>query len=135
RGESPTPAPRADAKYPALRTRERRVVGQDFRTANHSVRRPELPPRTLTRRPRTFAAAAALVTAAIAVPAAFAHAHLVSPDPGDGAVLARAPARATLVFDDDVHVQGGTTVVANAGKKPVAGEPHASGRTGVIPLR
>src|SRR5213076_3554497 len=82
-----------------------------------------------------FAAAAALVTAAIAVPAAFAHAQLVSTDPGDGAVLARAPARATLVFDDDVHVQGGTTVVANAGKKPVAGKPHASGRTVVIPLR
>jgi copper transport protein len=89
----------------------------------------------LTRRTRTFAAAAALVTAAIAVPAAFAHAQLVSTDPGDGAVLPRAPARVTLVFDDDVHVERGTTVVANAGKKPVAGKPQASGRTLVIPLR
>jgi copper transport protein len=82
-----------------------------------------------------LAAAAVLLTAATAVPAASAHAQLVSTDPGDGAVLARAPARVTLVFDDDVHVQRGTTVVANAGKRPVAGRPQSSGRTVVIPLR
>ena len=82
-----------------------------------------------------LAAAAVLVTAAAAVPAASAHAQLVSTDPGDGAVLARAPARVTLVFDDDVHVQRGTTVVGNAGKRRVAGKPQSSGRTVVIPLR
>src|SRR5256885_3978681 len=82
-----------------------------------------------------LAAAAVLVTAAAAVPAASAHAQLVSTDPGDGAVLARAPARVTLVFDDGVHVQRGTTGVGNAGKRRVAGKPQSSGRTVVIPLR
>lgn len=81
------------------------------------------------------AAAAALVTAAAAAPSAQAHARLVSTDPGDGAVLAGAPARVTLVFDDTVHVLGGTVVVANDGKRRVSERPRTTARTVVIPLR
>src|SRR5256885_5871104 len=82
-----------------------------------------------------LAAAAVLRTHTPAVPAASAHAQLVPTDRGDGAVLARAPARVTVVFDDGVHVQRGTTGVGNAGKRRVAGKPQSSGRTVVIPLR
>ncbi|TML46441.1 MAG: hypothetical protein E6G19_01685 [Actinobacteria bacterium] len=91
---------------------------------------------TLTRWTRTLAAAAALLAAAAAAPPAWAHARLVSTTPGDGAVLASAPPRVTIRFDDTVRVLGGTTVVANSGKRPViAGKPRASGRAITIPLQ
>jgi copper transport protein len=51
-------------------------------------------------------------------------------------VLANAPTHVTIRFDDTVRVLGGTTVVANSGKRPVtAGKPSASGRVVTIPLR
>jgi copper transport protein len=96
----------------------------------------KLPDETLTRWTRTLAAAAALLAAAAAAPPAWAHARLVSSTPGNGAVLASAPPRVTIRFDDTVRVLGGTTVVANDGKRPVtAGKPSASGRVVTIPLR
>jgi copper transport protein len=56
--------------------------------------------------------------------------------PGEGAVLASAPSRVTIRFDDTVRVLGGTTVVSNSDKRPVtAGKPSASGRVVRIPLR
>jgi len=60
----------------------------------------------------------------------------VSTTPGEGAVLASPPPRVTIRFDDTVRVLGGTTVVANSGKRPVtAGRPSASGRVVTIRLR
>jgi copper transport protein len=51
-------------------------------------------------------------------------------------VLANAPTHVTIRFDDTVRVLGGTTVVANSGKRPVtAGKPSASGRVVTIHLR
>jgi len=76
------------------------------------------------------------LAAAAAAPPAWAHARIVSTTPGDGAVLASAPSRVTIRFDDTVRVLGGTTVVANSDKRPVtAGKPSASGRVVTIPLR
>ena len=83
-----------------------------------------------------LAAALAISAAAAAAPSAWAHARLVSTDPGDGAVLARAPARVTVRFDEAVRVLGGTVVVRNSDRRSVvAGKPRASGRTVTIPLR
>jgi copper transport protein len=91
---------------------------------------------TLTRSTRTLAAAAALLVAAASAPSAWAHARIVSTSPGDGAVLASPPPRATIRFDDTIRVLSGTTVVGNADKRPVtAGKPNASGRFVTIPLR
>jgi copper transport protein len=95
----------------------------------------EPPNETLARRTRILTAVAALVTAAAAAPTAQAHARLVGTDPGDGAVLAQAPTRVTLVFDDGVDVLRGTTVVANDGKRRVSEQPRANNRTIMIPLR
>jgi copper transport protein len=94
------------------------------------------PGETLTRWTRTLAAAAALLAAAAAAPQAWAHARIVSTTPGDGDVLASAPKRVTIRFDDTVRVLGGTTVVGNSDKRAVtAGKPSASGRVVTIPLR
>ncbi len=83
-----------------------------------------------------LAVAAVVLAAAAATPEAWAHARLVSADPGEGAVLARAPARATLYYDDTVRVLAGTTVIRNSDRKSViAGKPRRSGRTVIIPLR
>ena len=72
----------------------------------------------------------------MAVPAAQAHARLVATEPGDGAVVARAPTAVTLRFDDAVRVLGGTTVVRNSDRRSVvAGKPRASGRRVVIPVK
>src|SRR5512132_1378600 len=91
---------------------------------------------TLTRWTRTLAAAAALLAAAAAAPQAWAHARIVSTTPGAGDVLASAPKRVTIRFDDTVRVLGGTTVVGNSDKHGVtAGKPSASGRVVTIPLR
>jgi copper transport protein len=90
----------------------------------------------LTRWTRTLAAAAALFAAGAAVPAAWAHARLVSTTPGDGAVVATAPRQVTIRFDDAVRALGGTTVVDNSDKHPVtAGKTRAHGRALTIPLR
>jgi copper transport protein len=90
----------------------------------------------LTRSRRTRAAAAAFFAAAVAATPAWAHARIVSTTPTDGAVLASPPPRVTIRFDDTVRVLGGTTVVANANKRPVTeGRPKASGRIVTIPLR
>ena len=83
-----------------------------------------------------LAAAAAIAAAAVAAPPAWAHARVVSTTPGDGAVLASAPSQVTIRFDDTVRALGGTTVVANDGKRSVAsGKPRASGRLVTIPLQ
>jgi methionine-rich copper-binding protein CopC len=96
----------------------------------------KFPDETLTRWTRTLAAAAALLAAAAAAPQAWAHARIVSTTPGAGDVLASAPKRVTIRFDDTVRVLGGTTVVGNSDKRAVtAGKPSASGRVVTIPLR
>jgi len=84
----------------------------------------------------TLAAAAAVFAAAAVAPAAWAHARIVSTTPTDGSVLASAPARVVIRFDDTVRVLGGTTVVTNVGRRPVtAGKPKGSGRVVTVPLR
>ena len=96
----------------------------------------KFPDETLTRWTRTLAAAAVLLAAAAGAPEAWAHARIVSTTPGDGDVLASAPKRVTIRFDDTVRVLGGTTVVGNSDKRAVtAGKPSASGRVVTIPLR
>ena len=96
----------------------------------------KFPDETLTRWTRTLAAAAALLAAAAVAPQAWAHARIVSTTPGAGDVLASAPKRVTIRFDDTVRVLGGTTVVGNSDKRGVtAGKPSASGRVVTIPLR
>ena len=74
--------------------------------ANRFGRHHETPDETLTRWTRTLAAAAAVLAAAAAAPSAWAHARIVSTTPGDGAVLASAPLRVTIRFDDIVRVLG-----------------------------
>jgi methionine-rich copper-binding protein CopC/putative copper export protein len=90
----------------------------------------------LTRWTRTLAAAAVLSAAAAAsAPSAWAHARVVSTTPGDGAVLATAPRQVTIRFDEPVRALGGTVVVANKGKRPVAAQkPRTRGSKVVIPL-
>src|SRR5207244_280246 len=79
---------------------------------------------------------AVLLAAAAGAPEASAHARIVSTTPGDGDVLASAPKRVTIRFDDTVRVLGGTTVVGNSDKRAVtAGKASASGRVVTIPLR
>ena len=96
----------------------------------------KFPDESLTRWTRTLAAAAALLAAAAAAPQAWGHARIVSTTPGAGDVLASAPKRVTIRFDDTVRVLGGTTVVGNSDKRAVtAGKPSASGRLVTIPLR
>src|SRR5262249_29813687 len=86
---------------------------------------------TLMRSKHTLAAAAAVFAAA-----AWAHARIVPTTPTDGSVLASAPARVVIRFDDTVRVLGGTTVVTNVGRRPVtAGKPKGSGRVVTVPLR
>ncbi|HEX6489782.1 MAG TPA: copper resistance protein CopC [Gaiellaceae bacterium] len=78
----------------------------------------------------------ALSAAAAAAPAAWAHARLISSDPADGAVLAQAPTRVTVRFDEAVRVLAGTVVVRNSDRRSVAaGRPKASGQNVTIPLR
>jgi copper transport protein len=80
--------------------------------------------------------AAALSAAAAAASSAWAHARLVSTSPPDGAVVLKPPHRVIIRFDDNVRVLAGTVVVHNSDKRSVvAGKPHATGRTVLIPLR
>jgi copper transport protein len=74
--------------------------------------------------------------AALFAPAtAFAHANLVRTNPTDRAVLARAPARVLVVFDDDVRVAPGNAAIKNGGGSILAGEPAAHGKTLVLALK
>lgn len=76
------------------------------------------------------------VCAALAVPAAAsAHANLVSTTPADRAVLARAPERVVVRFDDDVRVAPGNAAVRNGDGSILGGKPAAHGKTLVLPLR
>ena len=76
------------------------------------------------------------VCAALAVPAAAsAHANLVSTTPADRAVLAQAPERVVVRFDDDVRVAPGNAAVRNGDGSILGGKPAADGKTLVLPLR
>jgi copper transport protein len=78
----------------------------------------------------------ALACAALAAPAAaFAHATLVSVTPADRAVLAQAPARVVVQFNDDVRVAPGNAAVRNGGGSILDGKPSVHGKTLVLPLR
>ena len=67
--------------------------------------------------------------------AASAHANLVSITPADRAVLARAPERVVVRFDDDVRVAPGNAAVRNGDGSILGGKPTAHGTTLVLPLR
>ena len=84
-----------------------------------------------------FAPAAAAALAALALPsAASAHASLRGTVPADGAVLARAPASISVVFDDVVRVGAGNAVVANrSGRSVLAGRPRTDLDELTLPLR
>jgi copper transport protein len=73
----------------------------------------------------------------VAAPSAFAHARLIRTDPADGAVLATAPDRVVLAFDDSVRPVGGTTVIRNGGGSVLAGKPSllSGDHILVLPLR
>jgi copper transport protein len=86
---------------------------------------------------RLAALAAALVTAAVLAPGAFAHATLLHTEPRDGAVLPESPPQVRVTFSDSVSIAGGNEVVRNTGGSVLAGKPRltARGRTLVLPLR
>jgi copper transport protein len=74
--------------------------------------------------------------AALAAPAAAsAHANLVRSIPADRAVLAQAPARVVVRFDDEVRVAPGDAAVQNGDGSILGGKPAAHGKTLVLPLR
>lgn len=79
--------------------------------------------------------AVCLAAAAVAAPAALAHARLLSTAPRDGQVLVRAPREVRLRFDEAVRVLGGIRVVRSSGPSVLAGKPRAHGREVVLPLR
>jgi copper transport protein len=74
---------------------------------------------------------------ALALPSsAWAHATLVRVVPGNGAVLAAAPATVRLFFDDGVRAGSGIKAVRNGGGSVLAGKARVvGGRTLVVPLR
>lgn len=77
-----------------------------------------------------------VVAASLAAPAAaLAHANLVDTQPENRAVLARAPARVVVRFDDAVRVAPGNAAVRNGGGSVLAGGPSVLGRSLVLPLR
>ena len=68
--------------------------------------------------------------------AAQAHATLVRTDPRDGAVLASAPSKVRLVFDDNVRAVSGMKAIRNGGGSVLSGRPHVvGGKVLVVPLR
>ena len=85
---------------------------------------------------RVRAAVTALIAVALVAPAsASAHATLLGTTPANGAVLASAPAKVTVEFDDTVRVAGGNAAVSNASSQSVlGGPPSAGGRTLTLPL-
>jgi copper transport protein len=77
-----------------------------------------------------------LATVALATPAAAsAHASAIRVTPASGAVLARAPARVVVEFNDDVRVAPGNAAIRNGDGSITRGKPAARGKTLVIPLR
>jgi copper transport protein len=78
-----------------------------------------------------------LLLFALASPAsAWAHARLLRSDPGDGAVLSRAPTSVRVVFDDTVRAQSGMKAIRNGDGSVLAGKPSVvGGRTVVFALR
>lgn len=77
-----------------------------------------------------------VVAASLTAPAAaLAHANLVDTQPENRAVLARAPARVVVRFDDAVRVAPGNAAVRNGGGSVLAGGPSVLGRSLVLPLR
>ena len=80
-----------------------------------------------------------VLVAALALAApqmAAAHAILVDTAPANGAVLARAPAVATVTFDSTVHVGSQNAAVRADGQTILAGRPEVErGRTLVVRLR
>ena len=87
-------------------------------------------------RTRSAVAVAALAAALFAPATAWAHANLVRTEPGNGAVVARAPATVRIVFDDVVRPGPGIAAIRNGGASILAGKVHVQGgRTLVVPLR
>jgi copper transport protein len=78
-----------------------------------------------------------LAAGSLAWPAgASAHATLVRTVPANGAVLAHAPRKVTVVFDDTVRVGHGNAVVANGSQRSVlAGKPTVDRHVLTLPLR
>lgn len=74
---------------------------------------------------------------ALALPAAAAaHATLVTTQPPDGAVLARAPAAVRITFDDTITRGPGNEAIRNGGSSVLAAGARVIGdRTLVLPLR
>jgi copper transport protein len=86
---------------------------------------------------RALAIPLALLIPAAFPAAALAHASLLRSDPAAGSVVARAPARIVLHFDQPVQ-DAGTTVVASSGASVLAGHAqveHGNSRALVVPLR
>jgi copper transport protein len=77
---------------------------------------------------------ASVLVVFLLVPAtASAHATLVATVPADGAVLAKAPTKIRVLFDDRVRVGSGNAVVANTtGASVLDGAAHARGRTLIL---
>ena len=78
----------------------------------------------------------ALAAALAAVPAALAHANVVSTSPRDGETIPTAPAEVRVAFDDPVSVGPGNEVVAGDGASVLAGDPRTErgGHELVLPL-
>ncbi|NUR29443.1 MAG: copper resistance protein CopC/CopD [Catenulispora sp.] len=93
----------------------------------------------------SMAAVVALLTAMfcfwglLAAPAASAHATVVSTDPADGALLATAPPRVTVIYSEAVELQlGALRVFAPDGSQVEAGSAeHLDGKqeTATVPLK
>lgn len=92
----------------------------------HAIRPPTTP---VVRRVLLVVAALAALVLGAAVPAS-AHAALLSTDPGEGSVVATAPARITLHFSEGVLLSADSLIVYDpAGKAVQRGTPqHAGGR-------
>jgi copper transport protein len=77
------------------------------------------------------------VLVALALPAAAgAHARLLRTSPGNGAVLAKAPAEIRVVFDDVVKRGGGIEAIRNGGGSVLAGRARVVGENVlVLPLK
>src|SRR3954451_20167859 len=86
---------------------------------------------------RALATLLSLLVPAAFPAAALAHATLLRSNPRAGTVVAHAPARIVLHFDQPVQ-DAGTTVVAGSGASVLAGHArleHGDSRSLVVPLR
>ena len=86
---------------------------------------------------RRFGPLIVVLLALVWAPAALAHANVVSTTPGDGAIVATAPADVRVLFDDPVTVGPGNAVVASDRTSVLAGKPRVerAGRELVLPLQ